>query len=122
MKCKTCGHEEKEYQPTKLFRIGNVEFETETHDFDKCLKDIEIPKGWRLWTYREAIENHNNHKKELNLKDCWIFIEQPFKENKENGYVAGLYTVSSWAYLYCFWDPSVHVGSLGVRFCREVKR
>jgi hypothetical protein len=120
MKCKTCNQEVKEI--TETLTIGNVIFEKNTHDFDKCLKDIVIPKDWRLWTYQEAIENYNNHKKELNLQGCWFFIEQPFKENKEKGYVARLCANSDEAYLHCNRDPSIHSGSLGVRFAKDIKK
>lgn len=120
MKCKTCNQEVKEI--TETLTIGNVIFEKNTHDFNKCLKDIVIPKGWRLWTHLEAIENFNHYKDKLNLKGCWFFIEQPFKENNKKGYVAWLFANSGRAFLFCYGDPTYHVGSLGVRFAKDIKK
>ena len=98
--------------------INNIEYETKTHDFNKTLSEIKIPKGWRLWIAEECIKLFNSHEKELNLTDCWFFIKQPF--NKFN-YVARFVADSYWADLYCSGNPSFRDGSLGVRFCRELK-
>lgn len=118
MKCKTCGHDKEE----KTIEIEGWEYETETHDFDKKLPYIKIPKGWELWTYEDCIKLHNDKKlrKELNLDDCWFFIEQPFKVNKNN--VARFYADSDGASLDCLGYPRGSGSSLGVRFKRKVKK
>jgi len=103
----------------KTIIINNIEYEIETHNFNKTLKEIKIPKGWRLWTAEECIKLFNSYEKELNLTDCWFFIKQPF--NKFGNYVARFYADSLWAFLDCYWYPSYRDGSLGVRFCRELK-
>lgn len=102
--------------------INGVEYETETHDFGKELSEIKIQKGWRLWTAEECIKLHNSHKKVLNLKDCWFFIEQPFSSNKERSSVAWFIASSDGAGLDCDWDPQVSDSALGVRFARGVKK
>ena len=102
----------------KTIKINNIEYETETHDFNKTLSEIKIPKGWRLWTAEECIKLFNSHEKELNLTDCWFFIKQPF--NKFN-YVARFDADSDRASLSCSRYPSDRDDSLGVRFCRELK-
>jgi len=101
-------------------KINNIEYETKTHDFNKTLSEIKIPKGWRLWTAEECIKLFNSHEKELNLTDCWFFIKQPFKKYQKE-YVARFNANSDGANLYCYWDPSNRFDSLGVRFCREMK-
>lgn len=116
-KCKTCGHE---LNDTLI--IDGWEYETEDHDFDKELKDIQIPKGWELWTIQDCIKLHNSHKKELNLEDCWFYIKQEFKLNVEKDYVAGFYANSDWANLNCGGVPSDTGSSLGVRFKRKVRK
>ena len=118
MKCKTCGHEIE----NKTIKVDGVEYETETHDFNKKLSDIEIPKGWRLWTSEECIKLNNKVKlrKQLNLEDCWFFIEQPFLFN--NKLVAWFSANSDRAYLNCSGGPAYTYSSLGVRFCRSVKK
>jgi hypothetical protein len=45
---------------TKTKIIDNVEYELETHDFNKKLSDIKIPKGWRLWKPSECYKLYEN--------------------------------------------------------------
>ena len=124
MKCKICGHEH-EIEELKTIKIKElkIEVETEIHDKNKCLEDIEIPEGWRLLRIDEIIFLFNNKKynKLLNLKDTWEFIEQPFELNKENSLVGRFDAVSDWVILDCDCHPQVAVASLGVRFCKEIK-
>ena len=98
----------------------NIKVETEIHDKGKCLKDIKVPKGMRLLKIDEIIFLYDNYCKELNLKNTWEFIEQPFKNNKS--YVARFYADSDWASFNCNRDPSYSDSYLGVRFCKEVKK
>lgn len=104
----------------KTIIIDEVKYECETHDFNKKLSEIKIPKGWRLWTAEECIKLHNSeYKKKLNLIDCWFYIKQPFNINKE--YVAGFLANSVWAGLNCDRGPSYSDLALGVRFARDLK-
>ena len=98
-----------------------IEVETKIHDKGEVLKDINIPKGWRLLRAEEIIFLFNNYKEKLNMEDTWEFIEQPFKLNKKNDYVARFYADSDRAYLNCFGFPQDASDSLGVRFCRSLK-
>lgn len=118
MKCETCGTELPE---KKTLIIDGVEYETETHDFNKTLSEIKIPKGWRLWTTEECIKLLNLHEKVLNLTGCWFFIEQPFNKFK-NTYVARVGANSGRAYLFCYRYPAFRYGALGVRFCRDLSK
>jgi len=105
----------------KTLIIDGYEYETKTHHLGEMFKEIIIPKGWELWTYEDCIKLHNSkYKKELELEDCWFFIKQPFKSNKENDYIARFYASSGRADLYCNWDPDDHGAGLGVRFRRKV--
>jgi hypothetical protein len=70
----------------------------------------------------ECIELHNSHRKELNLENCWFFIEQSFEFNKSEGSVARFCANSGRDFLICCKDPSVAYSSLGVRFCRKISR
>ena len=119
-KCEKCGQEIKQLETIK---IGNVEYETTTHDFNKKLKEIKIPKGWRLWTAEECIKLHNNleYRKKLNLEKCWFFIKQPFDLNNKDKSVARFGAYSGGADLNCDGDPSDSNWVLGVRFCRDLK-
>ena len=100
--------------------IDNVEYELETHDFNKKLSDIKIPKGWRLWKPSEAMMLWENEKtrKQFNLTDCWFFIANPLK----NDYVARFHAGSDWAYLVCSRNPDDSGSALGVRFARKVRK
>ena len=106
----------------KTFIINNVEYETETHDFNNPLAEIKIPEGWRLWTAEECIKLHNNKEWRdiLNLNDCWFFIKQPFDLN--HYLVARFVAISDGAGLYCVWDPTYRGVRLGVRFCKDLER
>ena len=119
MKCKECGTELSEIKKTLI--VDNVEYETETHDFNKTLSEINIPEGWRLWTVEECTKLFNSHEKELKLIDCWFFIEQPFEKFKDK-YVGGFRADSVWANFLCNWDADIHYDALGVRFCRGLSK
>jgi hypothetical protein len=116
MKCKCCGHEIEE----NTIIIGDYEYETKTHDFDKCLKDIEIPKGWELWSVSDFEKFSLKDWDTLNLKDAWFFIKYPFAFNPNN-YVSRFVAYSGRAYFFCYGDPACHGGGLGVRFKRKIK-
>ena len=120
MKCKTCKQEIKEVIG-KTIIIDGKEYETTTHDFNKKLSEIQILKGWQLWTYEDCIKLHNNlkYRKSLNLENCWFFIEPPYNFNKS--FVARFYASSSGADLVCSRDPDVSGSVLGVRFFRDVR-
>ena len=96
------------------------EFEIETHDFDKKLNDIKIPKGWELWKPSDCWLLYENKElwKEFNLKDCWFFVFNPLY----NGLVARFSVGSDGAGLYCDRDPSFAYSSLGIRLKRKVKK
>lgn len=100
--------------------INGYEYETKTHDFNKCLKDIVIPKGWELWSISDFEKFSLKDWDTLNLKDDWFYIKYPFAYNPNN-YVAWFGADSDRAYLGCNWNPSVSDASLGVRFVRKVK-
>ncbi len=104
----------------KTIKINGYEYEAETHDFNKKLSDIKIPKGWELWTTEDCIKLHNNakYRKELNLEDCWFYIKQPFIFNKKN-YNTRFITGSGGAGLNCYGNPQGSLPELGVRFKRK---
>lgn len=125
MKCKTCGSEVPE-EPKETIKIPElkIEIETKIHDKGKILKDVNIPKGWRLLTVSEVIflSNNQKYRKLLNMVDTWEFIEQPFDFNRSKQYVAGFNADSDRAGLYCNWNPRYSDPSLGVRFVRDKRR
>jgi len=49
-----------------------------------------------------------------------FFIQQPFNQNRKNGYVAGFCVVSGDADLYCYRDSDDSDSTLGVRFARKI--
>ena len=125
MKCKHCGSEI-ENKTIKIKEL-NIEVETEYSQKDIKIKNIKIPKGWRLLTLPEWIELYNNHQekfKDLN-KDSDEIVKQPIKDNEikypywnvwlfglDDGSVLG----GNYRYLSCsYWVR-------GVRFCRDLKQ
>ena len=93
--------------------INNVEYEIETHDFNKTLAEIQIPKGWRLLKPSEAMMLW-----ERETFTSWFFVEQPLKNTKD---VVRFDANSYGAYLGCDWDATNVYSHLGVRFCRDLK-
>jgi hypothetical protein len=123
MKTKTCGQEIVEKAKTLKIPELKIEVETEIHDKGKCLKDITIPKGWRLLKVDEIFWLRNSkYRDKLNLLYTWEFIEQPDEISKKNGYVAWFSALSDWAVLHCNWSPGYSDSGLGVRFCRDLKK
>ena len=100
--------------------IDGIEYEIETHDFGKRLSQIKIPKGWRLWKPSECWKFYEDKelRKIMNLEDCWFFVFNP----TEDQFVARFDAYSGGADLYCGGNPADTGSSLGVRFCREVKK
>jgi len=115
MKCKLCGHET---EVKKTIIINNVEYELEQHDNNKMLKDIKIPKGWRLLLPSEAMMLYE---KGLINETFWFFVQQTNEEEKFKGNVARFNTDSVGAYLNCYGNLAFTYSSLGVILCREVK-
>ena len=97
----------------------NIEIETEISQKGKSFGKLVIPNGWRLLKVNEIIYLYNNYAEELNMKNTWEFIEQPFKRNRS---VARFLAGSDRAGLGCNNDgPDYAYGSLGVRFCRDLE-
>ena len=123
MKCKHCGSEILDKPKTIQIKKLGIEVEIEIHGKNKTLSEIQIPKGWRLLTSQEVTWLHNSkYKTKLNMEETWEFIEQPFVLNKKNKYVAWFYAYSDGAYLGYNRNPDYRGDSLGVRFCRSVKK
>jgi hypothetical protein len=101
--------------------INGYEYTIKDEQKDKSFNEIVIPKGWKLWSISDIESFTLEQWNKLNLKDCWFFIKYPFICNPNN-YVARFYVGSYRAYLNCIRDPTYHNPSLGVRFCREVKK
>jgi len=96
--------------------IKGIEYEMETHDYNKTLSEIKIPKGWRLLKPSEALMIW-----ELEQLDDWFFVEQVVEKNKD-GKVARFNANSVRAILNCNRDPELRDSCLGVRFCRDLKK
>ena len=123
MKCSQCGHELKEYNPTKFITLDGWNYEIETHDNGKTLSEIEIPEGYELFTKQDIHKLCSNEQieKKANLLDCWFFIKQ-WRKDYIGKYVVGFYADSDRAGLDCFRYPSYSDASLGVRFKWKVKK
>jgi len=115
-KCKCCGHEIEE----NTIIIGDYEYETKTHDFNKYLKDIKIPKCWELWSVSDFEKFNLKDWDNLNLKDTWFYIKHPFAFNPNNN-VSGFSAVSGGASFNCYRYPTFLNDGLGVRFKRKIK-
>ena len=94
-----------------------IEVDFEQKFNGKKLKDIKIPKGWRLLKLKE-LEEVMNYIKENNL-EIWSFFEQPIKMFKGK-YVAWFYMDWDGADLGCDRDSDYSSSNLGVIFCRDL--
>ena len=104
----------------------NIEVETECSQKDFLIKDIVIPKGWRLLTLNEWLELYNNHQNmfiDLDIRSDEI-VKQPIKDNEGkypywNVWLCNLDLRSdldgNFRNLYC--NGRVR----GVRFCKDLK-
>lgn len=119
MKCKECGHELEE---VKYIVIDGWAYETETHDKDKLLSEIKIPKGKQLWEVSDFEKFGVKEFDKLKLWNDWFFMKQPMKAMAEKKYVAWFNGVSVGASLNCDGNPSVRSDGLGVRFKWKVKK
>ena len=110
---------------TKIINYDKKKIEVCIEDEQKgrSFDEIEIPKGWKLWTHQMCIALHNNKRlrEELNLEHCSFWIEQFFEFNKENGHFAWFYAYSVRVGFAYSEEPQDWGGRFGVRFWREVK-
>ena len=110
----------------KIKELG-LEIEKELHREMEIIKDIKIPKGWRLLTMSEFLEVWNNHRSKFDFNGDRFdeIIKQPLKDGIKdypfyNVWLGGLGNRSELnGYLG---DLSYDSGSRGVRFCRELKK
>ena len=102
-----------------------IEVETEYHQKDIIIKEIVIPKGWRLLTFNEFLVCYNKYKnkfKDLDKTD--EFILQPIDDLKEKHPYCNVWFVSvSNGSGFDFRVRGLDCGSraFGVRFCRDIK-
>lgn len=120
--CKECGQEMPE--KIKPVIIDGWEYTKEDEQKGKMLSEIIIPEGWMLWDVQDCINLHNHkfHRENLNLNDCWFWIEQPFLQNAEEKYGSWFYADAVRANLSCGRDPQYSDAAIGVRFKRKVKK
>jgi hypothetical protein len=133
---------EKEFVKDGLLDVPELEIEVEievsykgkSYNEIMVLPEVQekIKKGWRLlYTIRPDdyvnevafLENNESYPKILKMdgsstKDDF-FVNQMYKRNLNNGYVARFCSGSVWSGLDCFGDPDGSNSDLGVRFCRK---
>lgn len=105
----------------KTLKIKGWEYETETHDFNKKLSEIKIPKGWQLWDVSDFRYFGEKEFNKLNLWNDWFFIKQPMKVMEEKGYASWFLADSGWTNFFCLRVPTITNSLLGVRFKRRIK-
>ena len=108
----------KQNKIVKFENLG-IEVDFNQEQYGKTFKEIKIREGWRLLRIGELGEIMN-YILDNNL-DIWSFFEQPFKKFK-NKYIARLGANSNRAGLNVDRGPGDSFSSLGVIFCRDIKR
>ena len=101
-----------------------IEVQTKIHHKSKTYAECEedLSEGESIPTYEQIQWLRNSkYKDQLNLDDSYEFVQNPDNISKDNGYVAGFYAVSGYAYLGCDWVSSYSYSYLGVRFVRRTK-
>jgi len=86
--------------------------------YKEILKKV---KESEIATY-EILQKIRNLGKYEFTKDFWVFVPNPDKISKDNGYVARFVANSSRAILDCEWGPEIAVASLGVFLYRKCKK
>ena len=101
-----------------------IEVQSKIHHKDKtyaeCEKDLSKEESIPTYEQIQWLRN-SKYRDQLNLKDSWEFVQNPDKISKENGYVAGFFALSGFAYLDCDVGSSYSISVLGVRFVRGLK-
>ena len=110
----------------KIKELG-LEIEKELHREMEIIKDIKIPKGWRLLNINEFLEIWNNHRSKFDFGGDRFdeIIKQPLKDKVKNYpfYNVWLYGLDGGSVLDGYSGIlSCANGSRGVRFCRELKK
>lgn len=85
----------------------------------KEFKDIKIPNGCRVLRFEE-LEPVINYIVENNLV-IWSYFEQPIRKYNKK-YIARFDASSVRVDFSCYGDPRDSSSSLGVIFCREIKK
>ena len=102
-----------------------ISVEIEVHDKDKSWDSLGLSdREDELLTYNEVIWLANSkYAKQLKMDGSSsrddFFFKQPFDLSRKNGYVAGFYAYSDFAYLGCGRSSSGSNSYLGVRFVRR---
>ncbi|HEB46955.1 MAG TPA: hypothetical protein ENI22_00615 [Candidatus Pacearchaeota archaeon] len=103
-----------------------ISVEVEVHDKDKSWDELGLKdREKELLTAEQCIWLANSkYAKQLKMdgsssKDDF-FIQQPFNQNRKNGYVVGFSVDSDDADLYCCGDSDYSGSTLGVRFARKI--
>jgi hypothetical protein len=115
----------------RWIKISELEIEVEikVHDRGKSWKELKLSKReTKLLTTEQCILLANNpiYSKILKMDGSSdtddFFIQQPFSLSKKNKYVTELNINSVGISIYCYGNPSYHSNSLGVRFCRKIRK
>ena len=126
MKCPHCNKLIENRKWLDIPELG-IKIEKEVHDKNKSWDDLELDKREKeLLTIEQCIFLANSkYSKVLKMdgssSEDDFFIQQPFKLNKKNGYVARFSADDDRADFYCYGDPSDRDSVLGVRFCKARK-
>ncbi len=102
-----------------------ISVEIEVHDKDKSWDELKLSEREKeLLTAEQCIWLANSKyakilKMDGSSSEDDFFIQQPFNLSRKNGYVAGFYTYSDCANLYCDWVSGNSDSYLGVRFARK---
>ncbi len=103
----------------------NISVEIEVHDKNRSWDKLKLSERKKeLLTAEQCIWLANSkYAKTLKMDGSSsrddFFIQQPFKLNRKNGYVAGFIAYSDFADLGCDWYSSGSNSNLGVRFVRK---
>lgn len=105
-----------------------ISVELNVHDKKTSWDDLGLKnRESELLTVEECIFLANSkYAKQLKMdgsstKDDF-FVQQPFKLNKKNGYVARFYSYSGWSYFVCVEVADYCNGALGVRFKKKLSK
>ena len=84
MKCKTCGQLLPKLFKTIEIKELNIEVEREYNQKDLRIKDLTIPKGWRLLTLNEFLVCYNKYRKKFkDLDKTDEVVQNPIDGNKK---------------------------------------
>ena len=104
----------------KVPELG-IEISQQIYNGKNYAEILKLVKEKQIATHKILFKLRGLTKKYPQFKDFWVFVPNPDKLSKDNGFGARLSADSGRTGLYCGWDPTGSDASLGVFLWRRIR-